>query len=77
MTKQAKLIAIVGGGVAALLVGVIVVGALILGKLNEPTEAERVAACMAHEGYPLDKSLDEVNGTFEGLRAAGEKCGMP
>ncbi|KQR43443.1 hypothetical protein ASF87_16770 [Microbacterium sp. Leaf161] len=77
MTKQTKIVVAVGAAMGVLLAAVLVVGILILNSVNTPTEEERVAACMAERGYPLDKPANETEGfTMEGLREASEACGL-
>lgn len=46
------------------------------GPKPEPSTEAEVRACMEEQGYPLDETLEESGGTFEGLHEAGELCNI-
>lgn len=67
MTKQTKILVLVGSVVSALLVVAIVVGAILIGTLNAQQSEAEYRACMA------DRGVSEMN-SVEDIADAAEAC---
>lgn len=78
MTKQTRIIVIVGSAVAALLIAAIIVGAVILNTLRQQAENDAYQDCMARHGYASDApppaATDDQDEFLEGIAAAAEAC---
>lgn len=80
MTKQTRIIVIVGAAVAALLVAAIIVGVVILNTLRAQAENDAYQACMARHGFAADApppavdNEDEADVYLDGIVAAAEEC---
>ena len=74
---QKRLILVVGGALAALLVAILIVGALILARMNADTAQQNYEACMARYGFSADAPPDtggDDRAWMDAIAAAGEKC---
>lgn len=79
MTKQTRIIVIVGSAVAALLVAAIIVGAVILNTLRQQAENDAYQECMARHGYAADAPPPaageaDQDDFLRDITAAAEEC---
>lgn len=79
MTKQTRIIVIVGSAVAALLIAAIIVGAVILNTLRQQAENDAYQDCMARHGFAADApppavGEDDQDAFLEAITAAAEEC---
>ncbi|MFE7067478.1 hypothetical protein [Microbacterium sp. NPDC057658] len=79
MTKQTRIIVIVGSAVAALLIAAIIVGVVILNTLRAQAENEAYQECMARHGYAADAPAPAVADEdqeeyLQDIVAAAEAC---
>lgn len=79
MTKQTRVIVIVGAAVAALLVATIVVGVVILNTLRSQAENQSYQDCMARYGHAVDAPApdvaeDDMRAYTEDLVKAANAC---
>jgi hypothetical protein len=80
MTKQTRIVVIVGSAVGALLVATIIVGVVILNTLRAQAENAAYQDCMARYGFAADTpppATTDENAYIEAITAAAEACTRP
>lgn len=78
---QKRLILIVGGALAALLVAILVVVLMVFNQMRADAENRAYQQCMARYGYAADEGAvvppDEQDAYIDSLVAAAEACSKP
>lgn len=72
-----RLVLIVGGIIAALLVAVVIVGIVLVNTIQADVSNRTFQDCMARQGYPADAPppvTDDSEAYIDGLVAAAETC---
>lgn len=75
MTKQTKIIVLVGSVLAVLLAAVIVIGVLILNAQPELSGEDQFWSCMNSQGFERDETLADSGKTMDEYQAAADECG--
>ena len=76
--NQKRLVLIVGGALAALLIALLIVGISILNAIRADAEQRNYEACMARFGFEVDApppALTDEDAYINSLVEAAERCG--